>query len=470
MNRILRFASATMLGIVVGGAACAPAAFGAPTPAPGTVLATIPIGSKPQDAVVSPDNRFAFVTTLDDGMLTKIDLDDFTVVASVHVGQTAGAVVWRSKSLVVADAAGGVLATVDPDTMSILDTFDTGGSDPIALTVSADGEKTVFAASAGHAIGIIDDAEQSFSFVDVDGAPWGVDLFADDTMAIVADQTNARVVITTLGTGAEAPAVVSDVAVGGRPSYIAVSPDQSVAYVANADRGSVDVVDLQRFDVMASYSVGGKPWGVAVSWDGEYLYVPDNSGGGVVALDASGGAVLSTTATGIHPDFVALSPDGTRVLVPNSGSNTLTVVQGYSSPPGSAGAGTDGTGTDGSGTEGTSGSGSAGGMDPTVLVVAIGVGVAVLFAGIFVVIVFLSRRGSLPPDRIRVTNSVALTKQPAPPGWIDPDATAAQLAEYATRPEYRAAVAAHRNAYPDLLTWLAALGDPAVDAALRARS
>ncbi|MEP7763640.1 hypothetical protein [Sanguibacter sp. 25GB23B1] len=52
----------------------------------------------------------------------------------------------------------------------------------------------------------------------------------------------------------------------------------------------------------------------------------------------------------------------------------------------------------------------------------------------------------------------------------DPATPAAVLADIAThRPDLRAAVASNPTAYPDLLTWLASFGDPAVDAAIAQR-
>ncbi|MBD7999383.1 variant leucine-rich repeat-containing protein [Oerskovia gallyi] len=53
----------------------------------------------------------------------------------------------------------------------------------------------------------------------------------------------------------------------------------------------------------------------------------------------------------------------------------------------------------------------------------------------------------------------------------DPAAPASVLAQVAAEhPDLRPRVAAHPGAYPDLLSWLAAWGDPAVDAALAARA
>lgn len=52
----------------------------------------------------------------------------------------------------------------------------------------------------------------------------------------------------------------------------------------------------------------------------------------------------------------------------------------------------------------------------------------------------------------------------------DPSTSAAELQQIAAqRPDLRAAVAAHPNAYPELLSWLAAQGDPVVRATVEAR-
>jgi len=467
---------------------------------PGSVLAVVGTGTKPQDAVVSHDGHFAYVTSLDDGLVTEIDLTTFAITRQVAIGQSAGAIIWRGSTLLVADAAGSRLVTLDPQGFTVLSDVTLDGPDPIAMAASADGEVVVFSNADYQAVGVLDDANQYLSYVGMDGTPWGVDLFAGDTRAIFANQTYGSLSITTLGTAAESPGIIGSIDVGGRPSYVVVSPDERFAYAANADRGAVDVIDLEQFTVTASYPVGGKPWGVAISSDGDYLYVPDNSGNVMVALDAATGTVLSTTPVGEHPDFVALSPDGSLVLVPNSGSNTVSIIQGFSPPAGEDAPGDGTAGGDGVGSgDGTGGAGSGGGVSPGVVVGVSAGGVAVL-AGIgFLVYFFLIKSGAVagaalggaattaaaatagtagtaataatlaPPTATRPTLPLPDLEATRTKPTIDPDATPAELAEFATEAEYRPAVAAHPNAYPDLLVWLSTLGEPAVDAALRAR-
>jgi len=400
------------------GSAALPPAYAAS--GSGTVLATIAVGPRPQDAVVSPDGRFAYLTTLDDGRLTEIDLVDLAVTRSLQVGVTAGAIVWVGSLLVVADAASGNLVTVNPTTFEIEGSVPTG-ADPIALSVSGDASTLVFSGWEARSIGVVDLGSGRSSLLSVDGKPWGIDLFADDTRAAIADTSNGRVVIATIGTTSETIATVD---VGGRPSYIAVAPDERVAYVANADNGTVDVVDLESLAVVDSFVVGGKPWGVAVSADGRYVYVPDNSGGTLIAIDARTGSVVSVTPTGTFPDFVALSPDGALVLVPNSGSGTLSVVQGHSEPGGSVATPGEDPSSGAGGTDDASGSeaeGSAEAQDSglPVLGFAIGGGTFALLATAAVLVLLLRRRaapastpGAAPTEMIRLEKSpgVRLTK------------------------------------------------------------
>lgn len=88
-------------------------------------------------------------------------------------------------------------------------------------------------------------------------------------------------------------------------------------------------------------------------------------------------------------------------------------------------------------------------------------------------------RAAQAPDSTQVLPPVqAAPAQPAPvqaPGWtvaqaMDPSTPLADLARIsAEAPHLRSYVAANPSTYPALLDWLGALGDPAVDAALRSR-
>ncbi|MEL7974551.1 hypothetical protein AAG589_01695 [Isoptericola sp. F-RaC21] len=79
------------------------------------------------------------------------------------------------------------------------------------------------------------------------------------------------------------------------------------------------------------------------------------------------------------------------------------------------------------------------------------------------------------PDSTQVLPPVREAPAAAAPGWtvaqaMDPSTPLADLARIsAEAPHLRSYVAANPSTYPALLDWLGALGDPAVDAALRSR-
>lgn len=84
-------------------------------------------------------------------------------------------------------------------------------------------------------------------------------------------------------------------------------------------------------------------------------------------------------------------------------------------------------------------------------------------------------RAAQAPDSTQVLPPVRETPPAQAPGWsvaqaMDPATPLADLARIsAEAPHLRSYVAANPSTYPALLDWLGALGDPAVDAALRSR-
>src|SRR5262249_54672596 len=114
-----------------------------------------------------------------------------------------------------------------------------------------------------------------------------------------------------------------EIAVGGNPFRIVLSPDGSRAYVANLTGPSVSVVDLAARRVSATFRVPAQPTGLAVAPDGGTLYVASQAEGRLTALDADRGAARGQLAVPRARD-VTVSPDGRHVYV--STANAVLVV------------------------------------------------------------------------------------------------------------------------------------------------
>jgi YVTN family beta-propeller protein len=96
---------------------------------------------------------------------------------------------------------------------------------------------------------------------------------------------------------------------------VAMSPDDSLVYVANFGSNTVSVLAAATDTVIATIPVGNNPYGVALSPDGTRAYVVNESSDDVTVIDTATSTVIDTIAVGPLPLWPTLTPDGTRLLV-----------------------------------------------------------------------------------------------------------------------------------------------------------
>ncbi|MCA9585511.1 MAG: YncE family protein [Myxococcales bacterium] len=117
-----------------------------------------------------------------------------------------------------------------------------------------------------------------------------------------------------------------------RGSAVAVSGDDSVVVMVNRDAGSVSVFKVTypdeappQVDKVADVAVGGEPWQVVISPDGATAYVVLRKDQKLVRIvDLKGAPKVDGEAkTGSEPTGVALTPSGARAWVANWVDGTL---------------------------------------------------------------------------------------------------------------------------------------------------
>lgn len=140
---------------------------------------------------------------------------------------------------------------------------------------------------------------------------------------------------------------------GSYPCGLAISADNSKAYVCLSIANKLAVVNLANGSVTQQITVGIAPWDVVLSPDGNTAYVSDWGGrfptggdltapsaGTQVVIDSRGvaasgvvsfvnlltGLQTAQTATGLHPCDLELSADGQTLYVANANSDTVSVI------------------------------------------------------------------------------------------------------------------------------------------------
>ncbi len=120
-----------------------------------------------------------------------------------------------------------------------------------------------------------------------------------------------------------AGSVLETIAVGDRPTGVAVSPTGRRIYVTNRDDATVSMIDGATFDVLDTVAVGAMPSGIAVAPDESRVYVSNSGAGTVTVLDAASLSVLATVTIGGSPAGIATNLLGSRVFVTDTANDLL---------------------------------------------------------------------------------------------------------------------------------------------------
>jgi YVTN family beta-propeller protein len=122
--------------------------------------------------------------------------------------------------------------------------------------------------------------------------------------------------------------LTATIPVGQEPLGITLSPDHSQVYVANAQSGTVSVIDTASHTVVHTITVNpqGRLNSVIISSDGATLYVTDAKSRTVEVFRLPDGQRTATIPVRLFPQGMAFSSDGRELYVVNSASNNVSVI------------------------------------------------------------------------------------------------------------------------------------------------
>jgi YVTN family beta-propeller protein len=120
-------------------------------------------------------------------------------------------------------------------------------------------------------------------------------------------------------------AIVAVLAILAIPAGAGAGEPRSLAYVPNADDGTVSVISTSSREVIATVPVETRPISVAVSGTA-FAYVANQRSGTVSVIDTKTSTVVDTVRVGESPADVAITPNGAFAYVTNFASNTVSVI------------------------------------------------------------------------------------------------------------------------------------------------
>lgn len=270
----MTIAAVVMLGMALG--AASPALADAPP------TQTIPVQSFPFRVAVTPNGSQTYVTNLNSGSVSDIDVASNTVKATILVG-----------------------------------------SRPIGIAISPDGTTAYVTNNGDSTVSVIDVASNIVtSTIGGFGSPNGIAITPNGLFAYVANDNDGSVIILDLATNTVESVRI---AVGNYPYDVSISPNGAVAYVANFGANSVSVIDLLSNQVTATISVGRGPDELAFTPDSKFAYVADWADNNFTKISVIDNATTSIPVGGTQGG-VAVSPDGANVYVTNAWGHSIWVI------------------------------------------------------------------------------------------------------------------------------------------------
>lgn len=275
-------------------------------PVTSTILGRVPVGADPHEVVASDDGRVAYISNYVRGTgttIARVDLVNRTPLPPIDLGALTaphGLAFAGGKLYFTAEGARAVVRW-DPATEKIDWVMGTGRNRTHMVIVSRD-LKTVFTSDDGSAM---------ISVISQSAAPSP----ASGAAAPGPNATAGRGGRGGRGGQASPAWTIDTVGVGLRSEGFALSPDGKELWVANAQLGTISIVDVATRTIVQDVPSNKSVNRLAFSPDGRYVFVPDLAGSSLLVVDAATRTAYGRIALPGTSEGVVIAPDGKRAYV-----------------------------------------------------------------------------------------------------------------------------------------------------------
>jgi uncharacterized repeat protein (TIGR02543 family) len=298
-----------------------------------TVVATIPVGVGPRAITFDPSNSDLYVANKGDGTVSVIDGSTNTVVATVPVGNEPQAITLdpNNGDLYVANLTDGTVSVINGSTNTVVATVPVG-STPIGIVFDPNnGDLYVTNDNSPGTVSVIGGSTNTVvATVSVANSPYSMAFDPNNGDVYVAGNTGPGFDQVSVINGST-NAVVATLTVPAGSSAVAFDANNGNVYVANFGysahpNGTVSVISGSTNTVVTTIPVGNGAIGISIDPSNGDLYVTNSGDGTVSVIDGSSNTVIATVPVGSGPDAIAFDPGNGNVYVGNNGGGSVSVI------------------------------------------------------------------------------------------------------------------------------------------------
>ncbi len=279
-------------------------------------VTTIPVGTGPHEAAISPDGRWGVVTVYGTqtpgNRLAIVDMSRRAVARTIDLGQytrphDVAFLPGSSSSVVVTSEATQRVVLVNIAAGTVGPAIETRANGSHMLSLTADGRRLFTANVGSGSASEIDLAGRAFVWNLPVGQPQteGVAVTPDGREVWLGSNQAGSVSVIDTRTGTVAATIPGL----GLPYRIAISADGKTAAIPDPQNGRVHVLDVAARRLVGSLEGLGSPRGVDIAPDNRTAYVTLGGPGSEVAVvDLTARTVLRRFTVGSAPDGVGWGP------------------------------------------------------------------------------------------------------------------------------------------------------------------
>lgn len=220
-----------------------------------SIIRRIDVPGAVHHVAVSPTDRLAVVTHPNQDGISAIDLESYTVIATIRTGSLPNYAVFSPDGarLYVSNAGDSTVSEIDTKAWRVRRDISVGDW-PEHLVLGSKGERLfVNNVEAGTVSEIALDGAKVVKAIPIGSTLHGIDLSDDGRTLFVASLSDDKVVGVDLATGTYRSAFLSPA-----PYHLAAVRGTGKVYVSSADQPKIWVVDQDNLEVLGEILIGGK--------------------------------------------------------------------------------------------------------------------------------------------------------------------------------------------------------------------
>jgi YVTN family beta-propeller protein len=284
-------------------------------PATMKVLWSVPSGPDPHEVAASPDGRFAYITNYGSGAyhtITPVDLEAKKALTPIDLGALTGphGLDYVGGKLWFTAEGAKVFGSYDPAAQKIDFVLGTGQDRTHMVRVSSDQQRMVLTNVSSGTVSIVEKTPNAMGGRGPGGGQPGGPGGPPGRGG--APQASWHVTVVQVGRGSEG---------------FDVTPDWREAWIANAQDGTISIIDLgskRVVQTLESNTQGANR--LKITPDGKLAFVSTLSGPDVAVFDVAGRKEVTRIKVGNGAAGIQIQPDGSRVYVACTPDNYVAVL------------------------------------------------------------------------------------------------------------------------------------------------